>query len=259
MIPLIKWSGGKSDELDKILPHIPDEFDTYIEPFAGGAALFFKLQPSKAVLNDIHPELIAFYKQLKMGNGDKIYDFMKTHQNNEETYYSVRNDFRPETELEHACKFYYLRKTCYRGMLRYNSKGDFNIPFGRYKKINYESLKDKEYQDIFTNTEILNQDFATIFENFNHENNFCFIDQPYDSVFTDYGYCKFDKEDQKRLADLFKTTKIRCLMVVGDTEFIRELYEGYIVDSYPKKYRFKLHSNRVGNNINTNHLIIKNF
>ena len=86
-----------------------------------------------------------------------------------------------------------------------------------------------------------------------------FLDPPYDSKFTDYGYCSFDKQKQEELAQCFKNTKIKCLMIIGKTPFIENLYQGYIVGEYPKKYRFKLHSNRVGNEINTNHLIIKNY
>jgi len=86
-----------------------------------------------------------------------------------------------------------------------------------------------------------------------------FLDQPYDSEFTDYGYCKFDREEQEKLAKCFKETKIKCLMIVGKTDFISNLYKDYIVDEYDKKYRFKLYAGRVGDEINTKHLIIKNY
>ena len=259
MKPLVKWSGGKTDEIENIKPHIPEHYDTYIEPFVGGGAVYFDVQPSKAVINDIHPELINFYQQIKEGNGTRLYDVMKDIKNDEENYYFIRDVFEPETKFEEALKFYYLRKTCFRGMLRYNANGKFNIPFGRYKTINIEDLKNNNYHNMMTNTEILNKDFSYVFENYNSKDNFAFIDQPYDSVFTDYGYCEFKRDDQERLANYFKTTDIKCLMVVGETDYIKQLYEGYIVDSYPKKYKFKIHSGRVGDNINTNHLIIKNY
>jgi DNA adenine methylase len=259
MKPIVKWSGGKSDELDKILPHVPDEYDTYVEPFMGGGALFFHLKPNKAVINDIHPELITFYKALQNGDGNAIYSIMKEHANDAETYYHVRDVLKPTTDVEKAFQFYYLRKTCYRGMLRYNKYGGFNIPFGRYKTFNFEEVKNTDYENVLQHARIMNNDFEDVFNNCNSSNNFCFIDQPYDSVFTDYGYCKFDKKDQERLCKCFKATTMKCLMIVGETDYIRELYDGYIVDSYPKKYRFKLHSKRVGDDINNNHLIIKNY
>ncbi len=259
MKPLIKWSGGKADELEMIKPHIPDNYDTYIEPFVGGGAVFFDVKPRKAVINDIHPELTNLYQQIKDGYGPRLYEAMKDVKIDEQNYYFIRDVFEPENKFEEAFRFYYLRKTCFRGMLRYNSDGKFNIPYGRYKTINVEDLNNNEYGQLLANTEVLNNDFSYVFEHYNSKDNFAFIDQPYDSVFTDYGYCQFKRDDQERLADCFKNTNIRCLMVVGETEYIRQLYDGYIVDAYPKKYKFKIHSGRVGNNINTNHLIIKNF
>jgi DNA adenine methylase len=259
MKPLIKWSGGKSDELSEIVKYLPTSYDTYVEPFIGGGAVFWSLEPQKAVINDIHPELITFYKEVQAGNAPIIHSLMTQHPNDETTYYHVRDEFRPSNPTETAFQFYYLRKTCYRGMLRYNKSGKFNIPFGRYKKPSFDDILELGYHQLLQRTTILNLDFEEVFRNYNSSENFCFIDQPYDSVFTDYGYCSFDKSDQERLAKCFKETEMKCLMIVGETPFIRELYDGYIAATYHKKYRFKLHSGRVGDNINNNHLVIKNY
>lgn len=259
MKPIIKWSGGKSDEIEEIMKHVPDAFDTYLEPFAGGAALLFHLAPEKAVINDVHKDLVNFYTEIKKGNGPEIHRMMEEMENTEEEYYTIRDTFKPSTPLEAAFQFYYLRKTCYRGMLRYNKSGKFNIPWGRYKTLNSADLANPAYGQVLGRTTIMCGDFEEVFKSYNDPKNFCFIDQPYDSEFTDYGYCKFEHAEQERLARVFKETKNRCLMIVGDTEYIRGLYDGYIVGSYPKKYRFKLHSGRVGEEINTRHLIIKNF
>ena len=256
--PLVKWSGGKKDELKQILPHLPAQYDTYMEPFVGGGALYFHLNPDKAIINDVHKELVDFYQAIKNGHSNDIYTFMKEHPNEEAVYYKVRA-YEPTTILENGRRFYYLRKTCFRGMLRYNKKGKFNIPFGRYKKYNYEDIKNKEYEDLLKRTDIFNKSFEDIFKNHNHKNNFMFLDPPYDSEFTDYGYCKFGKEEHKKLVKCFKETQIKCLMIIGKTDFICDLYKDYIVGEYDKKYRFKIHSNRVGNEINTKHLIIKNY
>ncbi|MAR50741.1 MAG: DNA methyltransferase [Rhodobacteraceae bacterium] len=256
--PIVKWSGGKKDELSEITKWIPENINTYIEPFVGGGAVYFHLNPKKAVINDVHKELVDFYTSIKNGYSDKIYDFMKLHPNTEEEYYKVRS-IEPATVLENGARFYYLRKTCFRGMLRYNKKGKFNIPFGRYKTYNYEILKNENYEKLLKRTEIYNKSFEYIFTNYNDENNFMFLDPPYDSEFTDYGYCQFGKDEQRKLAKCFKETNIRCLMIIGKTPFIEELYKGYIIDEYDKKYRFKLHSGRVGNEINTKHLVIKNY
>ena len=257
--PLVKWSGGKGDEIKQFEKYFPSEYDTYIEPFIGGGSVYFYLAPKKAVISDVHSELVDFYHCISDGKSKEIYDFMVNTPNDEETYYKIRDKMTISNELDNAKRFYYQRKTCFRGMLRYNKDGKFNIPFGKYKTINYNELLNKDYEDLLKNTEIKNTSFEYIFENYNDENNFMFLDPPYDSEFTDYGYCKFGKDEQKKLAELFKETKIKCLMVIGKTKFIEELYKDYIVDEYDKKYKFKLYAGRIGSEINTKHLIIKNY
>ena len=259
MKPIVKWSGGKTDELGEIMKHAPDTYDTYIEPFVGGGALFFHLAPEKSVINDIHPELVNFYSEIKNGNGQQIWNLMNSSEFTEDEYYKIRDDYQAQNSTEKAFQFYYLRKTCYRGMLRYNKKGHFNIPYGRYANVNYDDVRDEKYHQVLSRATIHNEDFSEIFRKYNSSENFCFIDQPYDSEFTDYGYCKFGRPEQERLANDFKSSQMKCLMIVGDTPYIRELYSDYIVASYPKNYRFRLHSGRVGDEINKDHLVIKNF
>ena len=257
--PLVKWSGGKSDEIKLFQYYFPENYATYIEPFVGGGSVYFHLNPLRAVISDVHVELIDLYKSIGKGKGQEIYDFMQETPNEETTYYKVRDEMLIKDELDSAKRFYYQRKTCFRGMLRYNKNGKFNIPYGKYKTINYTELINKEYETLLERTEVVMSDFEDIFEKYNDENNFMFLDPPYDSEFTDYGYCQFGKEEQKKLAVLFKNTKIKCLMIIGKTKFIEELYNGYIVSEYDKKYRFKLYANRIGDEINTKHLIIKNY
>jgi DNA adenine methylase len=257
--PLIKWSGGKSDEIKMFIHHLPDNYTTYIEPFVGGGSLYFYLNPENAIISDVHTELIDLYRSIGEGKGNEIYEFMEQTPNEEAIYYKVRDEMVINDSLDSAKRFYYQRKTCFRGMLRYNKNGKFNIPFGKYKTINYSELLNKNYEMLLNRTEIWNKDFEFMFNNFNDENNFMFLDPPYDSEFTDYGYCQFGKDEQIKLASLFKSTKIKCLMIIGKTKFIEELYNGYIVEEYDKKYKFKLYNNRIGNEINTKHLIIKNY
>jgi len=257
--PLIKWSGGKSDEIKMFKKYFPDNYNIYIEPFIGGGSVYFYLNPIKAVINDIHTELIDLYQSIGNGESEKIYEFKENNSNDEITYYKIRDEMIINDKLDSAKRFYYQRKTCFRGMLRYNKNGKFNIPFGRYKTINYNDLKNKDYELLLNRTEILNKDFNYIFENYNDNNNFMFLDPPYDSEFTDYGYCQFGKKEQEQLAFLFKNTKIKCLMIIGKTKFIEDLYKDYIIDEYDKKYKFKLYDNRIGDEINVKHLIIKNY
>lgn len=257
--PLIKWSGGKGDEIKQFEKYIPANYDTYIEPFIGGGALFFNLSPKKAVISDVHTELVDLYNSIGQGNANEIYKFMEQTPNDEATYYKVRDEMVINNSLDNAKRFYYQRKTCFRGMLRYNKNGKFNIPFGRYKTINYSELQNKDYETLLARTSVLRKSFEYVFENYNDENNFMFLDPPYDSEFTDYGYCQFGKKEQETLAKCFKETKIKCLMVIGKTKFIEDLYKDFIVDEYDKNYRFKLYDGRVGDEINTKHLVIKNY
>jgi len=207
----------KSDEIKQFEQYIPEKYNIYLEPFVGGGSLYFYLNPNKAVINDIHTDLIDFYDMVANGKSNEIYEFMVNNPNDEITYYKIRDEMIINNKLDNAKRFYYQRKTCFRGMLRYNKNGKFNIPFGKYKTINYEDLKNKDFALLLSRTQILNIDFEFIFENYNDENNFMFLDPPYDSEFTDYGYCQFGKKEQEKLANLFKTTKIKCLMIIGKT------------------------------------------
>lgn len=257
--PLVKWSGGKADEIPQILPYLPASWDTYLEPFIGGGALYFYLNPQKAVINDIHPDLVALYKSIgEPGGRAAIKQFMAEHPNNEATYYQVR-DLLSATDLDRAKQFYYLRKTCFRGMLRYNSSGKFNIPYGKYATINVNDLDNAAYEELLAGTTVRHGSFLDIFRDYNSPENFMFLDPPYDSKFTDYGYCSFGRPEHEALAKAFKETQIKCLMVIGKTDYIANLYAGYIVGEYDKKYRFKIHSGRVGDEINTKHLVIRNY
>jgi DNA adenine methylase len=165
MKPLIKWSGGKGDEISRFEHHIPTDCKTLIEPFAGGAATFFDKggKFENRVISDVHTELIALYRTIAEGKANELFEFMKAHPNDEKTYYEVRA-LKPEDQVGIACRFYYLRKTCFRGMMRYNKTGGFNVPYGRYKTCNYDNLQDSQYEDLLKNTTVLDDSFEKIFE-----------------------------------------------------------------------------------------------
>jgi DNA adenine methylase len=106
MKPIVKWSGGKKDEIKHFIEFIPKDISTYAEPFFGGGAVFFHLQPEKAVVSDVHKELIDFYTALKYGQGNDIYNFLCDNTNTEETYYKVRDQFDVKTQLDNAKRFF---------------------------------------------------------------------------------------------------------------------------------------------------------
>ena len=115
--PLVKWSGGKNDEIKLFEKYFPKDYKTYIEPFVGGGSVFFYINShTHNVISDIHTELIDFYKSIGNGNGKEIYDFMKNSPNDETTYYKIRDELKINNELDNAKRFYYQRKTCFRCM-----------------------------------------------------------------------------------------------------------------------------------------------
>ena len=269
--PLCKWSGGKRSEIKLFKQYYPSEFTTFIEPFIGGAAVYFDLNFSgHNVINDVHPELVNFYKMINEGHTQEIYDLIKTWGTTEIDYYIIRGGskaklkngevpFVPQNNIEEAARFYYLRKTCFRGMIRYSRDGKFNIPWGKYKTVNFDDLIKPGYTELLGRTEITLGDYKNVFEKYNSPENFVFLDPPYDSEFNDYGFDNFNRQSQIELCEIFKSTKNKCMMVISETDFIRDLYKDYIVASYPKKYAFKIYDGRIGDEIDKNHLVILNY
>ncbi|MAH51540.1 hypothetical protein CMI37_37335 [Candidatus Pacearchaeota archaeon] len=281
MQPIVKWTGGKRREIKQFKEYYPDSFDIFVEPFFGGGAVFFDLEhPGRSILADTHEELMGFYKEIKAGRGDKLYAMCHNpwhhldrsrkssgevqlpegfRPHDEFTYYYVRDEYTPKNRAEEAFKFYFIRKTCYRGMLRYNPSGHFNIPFGRYKSVNFDDLVNPKYQQVLQNATIKTSSYEDIFKTYGkNKNAFFFLDPPYDSAFSNYKH-EFGERDHRRLADHFKKAKAKCMLVIGKSDLIDELYKGYITDQYAKKYAFKLHSERVGKEINNMHYIITNY
>ena len=145
-------------------------------------------------------------------------------------------------------------------MIRYNPKLEFNIPWGKYKNVNFEDMYNEEYSKLLSRTTIRTCSFVETMKKFEkNKDAFIFLDPPYDSEFTDYK-TPFGKSDHADLADCFKKSKAKCLMIIGDTPYIRKLYEGYIVEEYDKKYQFRLKDGRIkAGDIDNLHLVIKNY
>lgn len=278
MKPIIKYRGGKSKEISQILPYIPRFTGKYIEPFFGGGALFFYLEPNKAIINDINKNLIDFYIDVK-NNYSKIKDELfeieklykknredfeqlkKQHPNervndsNEELYYKIRDMYNGlcESEFSYGTIYYFINKTAYSGMIRYNSNGQFNVPYGRYKNFN-TSLLTKAHYELLQDTEIFNCSYEDIFA-IAQEDDFIFLDPPYDCVFSDYGNeCMkngFGEDRHRKLAEDFRKLKCKALMVIGKTKLTEELYGDLIISEYEKSYavnirnRFKSESKHI--------------
>lgn len=210
--PFLKWAGGKRQlikEIEKYIPSIND-IDTYYEPFLGGGAVLFHLQPKKAVVNDFNTDLISTYEVIR-DNVDELIDDLKKHKNTSEYYYEVRSwdrkpDFDKLSKVKKASRLIYLNKTCFNGLFRVNSNGEFNTPFGNYKNpniVNEDVLRAVSQYLNENDIKLLNCDFEDALEDI-REGDFVYFDPPYypisySSNFTGYTLDGFSKDDQERL------------------------------------------------------------
>ena len=283
MKPLVKYRGGKSKEIPQIIKHIPEFSGNYIEPFFGGGALYFHLEPKKAIINDINEKLISFYKGIQT-NFEEIQKELKeiqesytinqikylelknknpelrVHNENEVLYYQIRSMFNDLSEKKYseALLYFFINKTAYSGMIRYNSKGEFNVPFGRYPNLNTD-LVTNAHRDLLAKAKIHNLDYKNIFK-MAKKDDFMFLDPPYDCVFSDYGNIEykdgFNEKSHTELANSYKELKCKALMVIGRTPLTEELYGDMIVDEYGKSYAVNI-KNRFKSS--ASHILISNY
>lgn len=257
--PFVKWAGGKRQIMNELLKYVPENYNTYYEPFIGGGALFFELFNSygkKAVINDYNKELMNVYSCLKDEVlFEKMFNELNRHQTNhsEEYYYEIRNIDRNKkkyskiADYKRAARTIYLNKACFNGLYRVNSNDEFNVPFGKKSKVN---IYDGQNLGIvhcllnFNDVEILSTDFEEAVATAK-KGDFIYLDPPYDSdtkTFNDYTENGFGKEEQIRLAELFKKlSKKGCYVMLSNhnTSLVKKLYKD-----------FNIHMIRAKRNIN---------
>ena len=370
MRPIIKWPGGKSNEIEKILPLIP-AYDRYIEPFFGGGALYFHLEPRQAAVNDISPDLMEFYRLVRAQDGtlrrrlleydrafrgllslcgsvyplllglfhtalngeadgeemkncldvlidglwprfrdalsgelgleegalkrrlsaaalDKLLRTVKNHQKQPFSpedlrenlltgfasgfYLCVRDRFNDiqsgrvscPSSADRIANFYWIREYCYGSMFRYNKRGDFNIPYGgmSYNRKDFRSKVEAMFSDrmggLMEGTRICCRDFEDFLnEVVPTENDFLFLDPPYDTDFNDYEGKAFGHDEQERLAEVLSRTRAKFILIIKNTPFIHGLYEGrFHIQPFDNRYTYNVRSR---NDRNVEHLIITNF
>ncbi|CAB1245666.1 DNA adenine methylase [Clostridium sp. MT-14] len=242
--PFVKWVGGKRQLIKGIGKYIPKGNYKYYEPFVGGGAVFFDLQPKKAVINDYNFELINTYNVIK-NKVEELIQYLKTYPNDEEFYYKMREfdrkkEYKNWSEVRKASRFIYLNKTCYNGLYRVNQAGYFNTPFGRYKNPNIVNDVILRAVSKFLNENdivIKSGDYKEVLKGIK-KNSFVYFDPPYDPIshssnFTGYTTGGFRREQQielKEVCDELKKKKIRFLLSNSNTEFIRKLYSGYSIE-----------------------------
>ena len=223
LTPPLKWAGGKR----WLVPYLHDTWQKHsdrrlVEPFCGGLAIALGLQPQKALLNDISPHVINFYKCLQKGlkleiDTENIRDF----------YYAQRVEFNRliqvgEADTPKAAQlFYYLNRTGYNGLCRFNQKGGFNVPFGKYKKINYNE-DFSAYKAILSQWKFTNTDFGKIKIN---SNDLIYADPPYDVEFRQYSRNGFEWSEQERLAKWLANQNCPAIASNQATDRILSLYK----------------------------------
>jgi DNA adenine methylase len=234
--PFVKWAGGKRQLLSDIKLRLPQSFNKYFEPFLGGAAVFFELTPSRAALSDVNSQLITTYKAIQ-DNVATLVEALKEHasQHSKEYYYKTRSRHSLTSDLEIAARFIYLNKTCFNGLYRVNKKGEFNVPIGSYKNptiVQEDNLWACHYA--LKNASIDYKEFDTINP---QSKDFVYFDPPYDMIndasFTSYTMLGFSRDDQTRLkefCDSLHSKGVFFMLSNSNTDFIRNLYEGYNLD-----------------------------
>ena len=236
--PFFFFFGGKTQLLTELHKYIPNNFNKYIEPFIGGGAMFFSLNPSNSIIADSNEELVITYTQIKE-NVEGVIQHLETFKHNEDFFYKIRSVV-PDG-LEHcyrAARLIYLNKTCFNGLYRVNKKGQFNVPYGKGKGnfLNGEVLRNAS--EFLAETTIIKGDYLEVLEKFATEGDFVFLDPPYYPVskYSDFKrYTKelFHHDDQVQLKKEFaRLVNMGCKVVLtnSDHEIILDLYSDYEID-----------------------------
>lgn len=237
--PIVKWVGGKRQLMFELLKNMPKSYNRYFEPFIGGGALFFELQPEQAYISDMNEELINLYSVVR----DNVYgliDDLSKHEVSKEYFLEIRNIDRTEkyaefSDVEKASRFIYLNRTCFNGMYRVNSQGQFNVPFGHYKNpriIDENNLLN--CSELLKKTEIKCADFSEILAKV-QKDDFVYFDPPYvplneTSSFTSYTKDGFDIDMQFKLRDVcdeLDNKGVKFMLSNSDTKLVNELYANY--------------------------------
>jgi DNA adenine methylase len=230
--PFLKWAGGKRQVLPALRESIPKSFGRYYEPFVGGGALFFDLKPKRALLSDTNGELIKSYQVVRDNVGGLI-KCLKKHIYEEEHYYEVRAwDTSKRTAIELAARMIFLNKTGFNGLYRVNSKGLFNVPFGRHKNPTICDVKNlKACSDLLQKTKIESADFKTISRR-PRADDFVYFDPPYIPLsrtanFTSYQKNGFGMDNQELLATVFEKLAERGVQVMLSNSDVPWMHDRY--------------------------------
>ncbi|HXK82062.1 MAG TPA: DNA adenine methylase [Bacteroidales bacterium] len=270
--PFLKWVGGKRQLIPAIVENLPKGIKNlkYYEPFIGGGAVLFHLQPKNAVINDLNEELINVYRVIK-NDLEALINDLRIHKNNADYFYEIRgldrtDDFNKLSAVQKASRVIYLNKTCYNGLYRVNNAGEFNAPFGRYKNPNIVNEPTLKAVNKFLNSSniIINcDDYEKVLEKADN-NSFVYIDPPYHPIsessnFTGYVQGGWNMYDQVRLrdnCDKLNERGVKLLISNSSASFIKDIYENYkIINVKATRY---INSNASGRG-EIDEVLIKNY
>ncbi|EFR32213.1 MAG: DNA adenine methylase [Peptoniphilus harei] len=272
LAPILKWVGGKRQLLNEITPLIPKRITTYVEPFLGGGAVLFNLQPKKAIINDFNKDLINVYRVVR-DSPQELLDILKKHDKNncEDYYYEIRaldrfENYNKISNLEKAARIIYLNKTCYNGLFRVNQAGQFNSPYGKYRNPNIVNepvilAMSNYFND--NNIKIMEGDYREALKNI-RKGAFVYFDPPYmpissSSSFTGYTENGFNKKDQEELkieCDKLNDRGINFMLSNSAHPYILELYKDYEINIVKARRSINSKGNKRGE---INEVLVRNY
>ena len=271
--PVLKWVGGKRQLFETFKPLFPKKLYlyTYCEPFLGGGAIFFKLQPAKAYVNDINEDLMLVYTVIR-DDVNNLIELLSAFTNDAESFYAVRDLDRNKkifsrlSDLERAARIIFLNKTCFNGLYRVNNAGEFNTPFGNYRNPNIVNAPTLLAVSKYLNSDKITLtacDYSEVLLKLK-KNSFVYLDPPYypisaTSNVTGYVKSGFNRDEQIRLRDCcdeLTERGIKFMLSNSDTEFIHEIYSSYNITSVKAKRAVNSVASKRGD---VDELVIRNY
>ena len=269
--PVLKWVGGKRQLLETFRPLLPSKITTYCEPFVGGGALLFHLQPKCAYINDINHELIGVYRAIK-DHVEALIAELENFENTAEHFYAVRDwdrdkeKYASRSDIQKAARVLYLNKTCFNGLYRVNNAGEFNSPFGNYRNPNIVNAPVLRAVSAYFNSadiHITSADYAEVLENV-PKGAFVYLDPPYDPVsdtasFTGYAKGGLSRLEQFRLrecCDDLDKRGIKFMLSNSSTPFIRDQYNAYEITIVQAKRAVNSVASKRGN---VDEVVVRNY
>lgn len=269
--PVLKWVGGKRQLLDTLTPLLPKRITAYCEPFVGGGAMLFNMQPNVAYVNDINSDLIQVYNTIRTDVENLILT-LSDFKNESDFFYSVRDWDRNRekyamlSDVQKSARILYLNKTCFNGLYRVNNAGEFNSPFGNYKNPNIVNAPVLRAVSAYLNSatiHLTSTDYREVLEKI-PKGTFVYLDPPYDPIsntssFTGYSKGGFSRDDQIRLrecCDDLTKRGIKFMLSNSSTEFIREQYAAYNIITVQAKRSINAVASRRGD---VDEVVVRNY